>query len=249
VQLDHPNRIQGGRSLRVAAPGTPPLVSIVTVVYNAKEELRRLLQDVFTLPRGDFELIIIDGGSNDGTGALLREWDDRIDVWLSEPDRGIYDAMNKAQTYATGEFLLHLNAGDRLLQIPRQELELALEENYDAISFRVSIDDVRDFAPRTGFMLHLKNTLHHQGTFYRRTSMLKYDLSFATLADFDLNQRMGNQGARIKLSDTVVSLHESGGAGDNLKNYDEHIRIVRKNHGLPTVALSLAVNEAKGIAI
>jgi len=168
------------------------------------------------LDQHNFELIIVDGGSDDGTVELLREWEHSIDYWITEPDKGIYDAMNKAQDFARGDFLLHLNAGDHLLRIPENELERARHENWDAISFRVSVDRKREFVPRTGYMLRLKNTLHHQGTFYRRTSMLKYDLSFATLADFDLNQRLAKRGGRIKISDTVVSLHESGGAGDNL---------------------------------
>jgi glycosyltransferase involved in cell wall biosynthesis len=240
-------RKEGGTRTHGEARAQRPLVTIVTVVFRAKEELLKLLKNLSEMDHSDFELIVVDGGSSDGTVEALREWDDKVDYWVSEKDDGIYHAMNKAQALAHGHFLLHLNAGDRLLQIPRKELELARKENYDIVSFRVSVDNSRYFVPRSGFMLRLKNTLHHQGTFYRREAILPYDLNYKILADFDLNQRMAKRGARIKLSDTVVSLHESGGAADSINGYDEHKRIVGSNHGVVYVAVSLTISELKGI--
>ncbi len=242
-----PQRAEGGCRTRGTVVTERPLVSIISVVYRAKEELGNLLENAFALDARDYELIVIDGNSQDGTVELLRRWDDKIEYWLSEPDSGIYDAMNKAQQLARGEFLYHLNAGDRLLQIPRGELEEALREKLDVATFRVSVDGNREFRPSTGWMLRLKNTLHHQGTFYRRETFLRYDLRFKILADFDVNQRLALRGAKMRAFDKVVALHASGGAGDNLPGYSEHSAIVSKNYGRAYVYVSLALSEWKGI--
>jgi glycosyltransferase involved in cell wall biosynthesis len=249
MSLSQPTRLEGGRRLRTGTGKTSPLVSIITVVYNAKEELSRLLQAVFTLEPEDFELIVIDGGSQDGTVELLRSFDERIDVWISEPDRGIYDAMNKAQTLAQGVFLYHLNAGDTLLEIPRRELEQAARQPVDAVTFRVRVDDDREFRPSFGFKLRLKNTLHHQGTFYRRETFGPYDLQFRILADFDANQRLALRRAKVQIVDKLIAHHVSGGAGDSLGDNGEGSAVVRKNFGPAYMTVSQIVNEFKGIRL
>lgn len=240
-------RVEGGRRTLGQLRAAPPLVSIITVVFRAKEELRQVLENVFQHDPSNFELIVIDGGSQDGTVELLREWDDKIEYWLSEPDKGIFDAMNKAQAHARGHFLFHLNAGDRLLELPVEELEATRRANIDIATFRVTVDGNREFRPSCGFMIRLKNTLHHQGTFYRRESFVEYDLKYRLLADFDANQRLARRGARMKAYDKVVAWHTSGGAGDSNTGYDEHGAILRKNYGWFFMVLSIALSEYKGI--
>lgn len=242
-------RLEGGRRTRGEIRTDRPLISIITVVFRAKNDLIPLLENVFEHDPRDFELIVVDGGSSDGTVELLREWDEKIDYWVSEPDQGIYDAMNKAQALAQGDFLYHLNAGDKLLHVPRQELELARQDNIDVAAFRVTIDGNREFCPSRGLMLTLKNTLHHQGTFYRRQTFLPYDVRYKVLGDFDVNQRLALRGAKIRLFDKVVAWHASGGAADALLGYSEHSSIVRKNYGWPHLVVSLILSEWKGIKI
>lgn len=89
-----------------------PLVSVITVVLNAREEFRRTVESVLAQKYPAIEMVVIDGGSNDGTLDVIREYDRSIAFWVSEPDRGIYDAMNKGIAAATGDFLYFLNAGD-----------------------------------------------------------------------------------------------------------------------------------------
>jgi len=209
--------------------------------------LLNILNHIFEFDSRDFELIVIDGGSDDGTTELLRKWDDKIEYWLSEPDKGIYDAMNKAQAVAKGYFLYHLNAGDRLLELPKKQLDLARQQQIDVATFRVSVDGNREFIPSWGFMLRLKNTLHHQGTFYRRETFLPYNVNYRTLADFDVNQRLALGGAKMRAFDTVVAWHSSGGAGDSLHGYAETSAILRKNYGWFFMKASIALNELKGI--
>lgn len=249
MQSNTIQRQEGGRRVRGEVRAERPLMTIITVVFRAKDDLVSLLNNVFEHDPRDFELIVIDGNSGDGTVELLREWDEKIDYWLSEPDKGIYDAMNKAQAFAQGDFLYHLNAGDRLLQLPREELELARRDNIDVASFRVSVDGDREFSPSCGSMLKLKNTLHHQGTFYRRQTFLLYDVRYKVLGDFDVNQRLALRGAKMRTFDKVVAWHASGGAGDTMTGYGEHSSIIRKNYGWFYLAASLILSEWKGIKI
>src|SRR5690554_7988121 len=89
-----------------------PKVTIITVTYNAEATLERTLQSVAALDYAPLEYLLIDGGSSDGTLALLQAYEAVIDHWVSEPDEGLYDAMNKGMALASGDYLWFLNAGD-----------------------------------------------------------------------------------------------------------------------------------------
>lgn len=106
--------ITGGRRTRGIAPagGDAPLVSIVTVVYNGSATIERTIQSVLGQSWPCIEYIVVDGGSTDGTLDILRRFDDRIDLWQSARDKGIYDAMNKGIALCTGEWVGLINADD-----------------------------------------------------------------------------------------------------------------------------------------
>jgi glycosyltransferase involved in cell wall biosynthesis len=229
-------RLEGGRRVRGEVRAEVPLVSIVTVLFRAKEECLNLLNNIFAFDHNEFELIVIDGGSQDGTVEVLRQWDEKIDYWLSEPDSGIYDAMNKGIAAARGEYVLHLNEGDRLKCIPRATLAACLKEEVDIASFRVETTD-EVFRPATGFVLRIVNTWHHQGTFYRRTPQLLYDTSYQVYADFDLNQQMLKSGKTVRLFEQIVSQHRRDGISQTGHNRHEIYRSIRKNFGAPYVVL------------
>ena len=86
--------------------------SIITVNYNNKEGLRKTIESVTHQSFRDFEFIVIDGGSTDGSAEVLKEYDAQISYWVSEPDGGIYQGMNKGIAKATGEYLNFMNSGD-----------------------------------------------------------------------------------------------------------------------------------------
>jgi acetyltransferase-like isoleucine patch superfamily enzyme len=91
---------------------TSPLVSIITVVYNAKDTIEETILSVINQGFDNFEYIIIDGGSTDGTVDVIKKYQNKINYWLSESDKGIYDAMNKGILAATGEWINFMNSGD-----------------------------------------------------------------------------------------------------------------------------------------
>ncbi|WP_215302565.1 glycosyltransferase family 2 protein [Polynucleobacter sp. AP-Jannik-300A-C4] len=87
-------------------------ISIITVVFNARKTIERSIRSVLSQKKVDIEYILIDGGSTDGTAEFLKANEDLFDVFVSEPDKGIYDAMNKGISLSTGEIIGFLNSDD-----------------------------------------------------------------------------------------------------------------------------------------
>ncbi len=91
-----------------------PKISVITVVFNGKDTLEKTIASVAAQTYSNVEYIVVDGGSNDGTVELIKKFGDVITTWISGPDGGIYDAMNKGIGLATGEYLWFINSGDEI---------------------------------------------------------------------------------------------------------------------------------------
>lgn len=246
--LVFPARTHGGKRLIETAQTSTlksPLISVITVVYNGAAELRATIESVLQQKRNDIEYIVIDGGSTDGTCDVLHEFESRLDYWVSEPDAGIYDAMNKAINIACGQFVYHLNIGDRLLRIPGI-FDEPVPEDVICIAGVVQISANDLHIPFAGVALRFHNTLHHQGCFYRRTPELRYDLRYKVFSDFDLNQRLLRSGGKIVLCSDVVAVHDSGGISQTTNRFCEVYGIVRQNFGPCWVAVCFAYFKYKG---
>jgi hypothetical protein len=132
TSLTMPHVLQGGlrtKGLFKDSDPTRPLLSIITVVYNGEKYLEQTIQSVINQSYEYLEYIIIDGGSTDRTLEVIAKYNDYIDYWISEPDTGIYNAMNKGTKLATGSHVLHLNADDLLFQ--PQSLEFLHIAHYE----------------------------------------------------------------------------------------------------------------------
>lgn len=211
--------------------GTMPLVTVITVVYNGAphlEETIRSLQEMDA--RFRIEHIIVDGGSHDGTVDVIRRNEQRIAWWCSEPDNGIYDAMNKGwQAASPDSFILFLGAGDRLLSLPES---LASYTPQDVVYGDVQLAG-RLFRGRAGFGLKCNNTLHHQALLVHRSlhPAPPFDTRFRVYADFDFNQRLMKLGARFVRADGFRASALPGGLSSR-KAHRETLMIVRKNLGV-----------------
>jgi glycosyltransferase involved in cell wall biosynthesis len=232
-------RKEGGKRIQQGPRATPPLVSIISVVYRDSSALVPLMESIFSHTSSDTEIIVIDGGSSDGTVDLLQGWSDKIDYWLSEKDAGLYDAMNKGISASTGEYIFHLNAGDNLCWIPSSLLTQCNVDRVDVVCFDVLIDKERIFHPETGFLLRIANTWHHQGTFYRRTRHPGYDTKYRVYSDFDVNQKLYRSGCKVRIYPGTVAGFSTGGISSSDAR-KEIYSIVCKNYGLLYLPIAFA---------
>lgn len=144
-----------------------PTVSIITITYNAERFLERTIRSVVAQQATDYEYIIIDGASTDGTLAIIRKYENYSISWISEPDAGLYDAMNKGLHRARGEYVWFMNAGDELHD-PKTLSRLL--KRIDATSADVCYSDalfVRNDGGRVGLRSEITpHTLPHNLTWH-----------------------------------------------------------------------------------
>ncbi len=156
---------------------TQPLVSIVTVVYNGAATLERTIQSVLAQGYPNIEYILVDGGSSDGTLDLLRKYEDRLDLWVSERDKGIYDAMNKGVALCTGEWVALINADDwyepgtveRVIAAAKDRSDINIVHGDIWIHYPNGYKKLKR-AKRNGFLLkYWEMVLNHPSFFVRRS--------------------------------------------------------------------------------
>ena len=175
-----------------------PLFSIITVCRNESGKIRATCESVCGQSFRDFEWIVVDGASTDGTLDILRDYRDSIAVLVSEPDKGIYDAMNKGIARASGEYLVFMNGGDRfadnevlkmVADAPRKDILYG-----DLVFSRPAggLEEKRfpDALPKNYL---LKNMMPHQASFIKRELFAQhgvYDPSYRIAGDYDLFVRL-----------------------------------------------------------
>lgn len=157
-------------------------LSIITINYNNASGLEDTIKSVITQTWQDFEYIVIDGGSTDGSKEIIQSYTDKISYWVSESDKGIYNAMNKGILKAKGEYLLFLNSGDTLYNRDVLNNIFATPYDQDIIygnMHRVFPDGTTDIANMPFHMsipYLLSATLAHPVTFIKRSLFQKYGL-------------------------------------------------------------------------
>jgi len=213
-----------------AASETNPLVSIITVTLNGGRLLEQTIKSVLELEYSNVEYIIIDGGSKDTTPDILRKYNEQIDYWISEPDEGIYDAMNKGWSLANEKaFILYLGAADTIISLPA---DMTQYKNTDIIYGRVSLGQGKTFQSKADFTLRLTNTLHHQALLINKSihPQPPFDRRFKVYADFDFSQRLYKKGYNFIKSEIFLSAASPAGAS-RIYARDEMASVIRKNYG------------------
>lgn len=206
--------------LRENAMSAPaPVISIIVVCRNPGPRLRDALASVWNQQGLAPELVVIDGASTDGTREWLESMRGRLGCLVSEPDAGLYHAMNKGVARARGEWILFLGADDRLADatvLVRALLALHGTEA-DVVTAEARFDDGRRYPPADPRQAVRRNFLHHQGTFYRRGLFAthgSFDPGLRLMADYDLNVRLLQGGARFEVLALRVADCASGGRSD-----------------------------------
>ncbi len=203
-----------------------PKISIITVVYNNKKGLEETIKSVINQTYKNIEYIIIDGSSTDGTVDILKKHQDNIDYWISEPDRGIYDGMNKGAKQASGEYLYFLNSSDYLFDndVIRKIVESIKKNNVDLIVGRVIglYHDFKTFySPVNMSNLKFGKMLPHQGSFIRNNAFKKigcYNIKYKTSGDFDFFCKFYKKKLTYQLIENIIAYMPSGGFGSVMKN-------------------------------
>ena len=201
-------------------------LSIITINFNNRDGLRKTIESVVNQTWQDFEYIVIDGGSTDGSVEVIKEFADRIDYWVSEPDKGIYNAMNKGIDQAKGEYSLFLNSGDKLthwgiLENIRHRLastDLVIGLLRIANSNKIAY---RDIAHPITFHTLYQGSLPHPSTFIRSQlcKRLHFDEKYKIVSDWKFFvQAIVIENCTYNIIQDVITEFEEGGISGNLKN-------------------------------
>jgi glycosyltransferase involved in cell wall biosynthesis len=196
-------------------------LSIITIAYNDLAGLRKTFASVFEQTEQSFEYIVVDGGSTDGSSDFIKENASRIHKWVSEKDKGIYDAQNKGWKVATGEYCLFLNSGDCLED--KHVIQNIYKKTWNTELLFGNIHFVDDSSgmrlgvmPHTVGAIHLyKDTIWHPASIIKRSVLQQFDgfdLQYRIVADYAFFCRyvLDYKGQYTHLETTIARFDMSG---------------------------------------
>ncbi|EFV68551.1 glycosyltransferase family 2 protein [Bacteroides sp. 3_1_40A] len=211
------------KSIRFEAKMNNPLISVVTVSYNAVTTIEQTILSVINQTYSNIEYIIIDGGSTDGTVDIIRKYADRIAYWVSEPDKGIYDAMNKGTKKANGEYIAFLNSDDWYELDAVSIIAQFADGKNDLISGIIKLykNDLFLYAHGSSMDNIYNEMIAHPSTFMKRDLFWElggYDLSYKYVADYDLMLRLKKHGGHFVFVDKVIANFRLEGASSDVNS-------------------------------
>ena len=215
-------------------------ITVVTAVLNAVDSLEGTILSVLDLAYDNLEYIIVDGGSTDGTLEIIKRYHDSLKCWLSEPDDGVYAAMNKGWCLADNDsWIMFLGSGDHLLSLPR--LTALPRADLKVLFGEVELANNEVFRSSADCCLKLYNSLHHQGVLVpkRLHPEPPFNPSYLYYADFDFNQRLYKAGVPFEFEPAIRAYAAPDGLTRDLQ-LSELLRIVKKNYGVFWWLLSFA---------
>lgn len=216
-------------------------ISIITVSYNAASTIEQTIYSVVNQSYENIEFIIIDGGSADGTVEIIQKYADKIAYWVSEPDKGIYDAMNKGITAATGEYIYFLGSDDVL--VDEQVMERVanqLDSEVDVLS--ATVWSVFDNALQMSFENNTEYSKEedivrrnirspHQGMFVKTSIMkqLKFDTKYKIGADYKLLLTLWYGDYKVKKIPDKIAFYSAGGISNQQaeKGRREYLQVLQ----------------------
>lgn len=225
-----------------------PVVSIVTIVYNGEQLLERTIQSVIQQTYPHIEYIIIDGKSKDGTWNIVNKYAASIAYSVSEPDKGLYDAMNKGIKAATGDYLLFINAGDELLALDTIEKimntssqadvyygeTLMVDQEFNPIGYRSEVTPHKLPARLVWQDMAYGMVVCHQSILVKRSIAELYDTSHPFCADIDWIIKALKKSNKVVNVGFVISKYLKGGISDKKlrQSLMDRFAVMRTHFGL-----------------
>jgi hypothetical protein len=229
VLAKHPKR-EGEGGLRTqglykhVGPDNDPLISIITVVLNNALKLEQTLQSVINHSKHRVEYIVVDGGSTDGTLEIIKKYDDQIDYWVSEPDLGIYNAMNKGLSLVNGNYVNFMNSGDCLFN-----LNCIIEGDIFCGGTIISYPQkCRILHPRELQSIKEDIITSHQSVLFSDSVYRKYlyNIQYRYASDYLLLLKLFFEKAQFSLSNNIISVVSSEGLAD-LNRLGVHLEFIK----------------------
>ena len=217
-----------------------PLISIVTVTFNAESYIEETIKSIIEQSYPNIEYIIIDGKSTDGTVGIIKKYEHKITYWISEPDNGIYDAMNKGFKLANGDFIIFMNSGD--IFYSKHVLNQSIQHftsleciYYGNVYFKYENNKLIFYGNEFNHKRLIKENICHQSIFYPKTIYKnnKYNLKYKLLADWEYNIRHFNK-IKFQYIPVIIAIYDT--CGISSKNEDkvfikEYSHIIQNNFG------------------
>ncbi|MBM6736204.1 glycosyltransferase [Mediterranea massiliensis] len=212
-------------------------ISVITVCYNAASTLEATILSVLNQTYPNIEYIIIDGGSTDGSVDIIKKYADRLAYWVSEQDKGIYDAMNKGIKIASGDFLYFLGADDILIVDFMDAVNKISNKNsiyYGSIKLK---NAELEYYCEFNKLCLVRNNVSHQAILYPRYvfSKFMYNLNYKLYADWLLNMQCLSLGISTHRIGYCMALYnDSGISGQNhdIRFLDDQEMLIKKYLGL-----------------
>lgn len=243
--------IEGGKRTRgfnYESTENEPVISVITIVYNRVEDLSKTFDSVFSQSYSNIEYVVVDGGSTDGSLDLIKAYDDKLAYWRSEPDNGLYDAMNKALSLATGDYVWFMNAGDLIYNTDTASRMIAQKGRSADIYFGETLmfdENGKEYGLRSEVTTQkLPKTLNwkslqrgmvvcHQSILVRRSIAPNYILGHPYSADIDWVIKCLKKADQIHNTNMILSRYLMGGfSKKNLKkSLLDRYQILQRHYG------------------
>lgn len=217
-----------------------PLVSVITVVKNGEKDLEKTIKSVINQTYSNIEYIIVDGGSTDETLNIIKKYEDKIDYWISEPDKGIYDGMNKGIDMVEGDWIIFMNSGDifyskniveKVINNIQKDTDLAFGDwivNYPQYG---NIKKHR----KAGKLNDLwKGMIFFHQTLFTRTNILKENkfdyYNYKSAADYDFVIKAYYKKYKFQKINQIIAVVTAGGLSDvkRVNSIKERLTILKK---------------------
>ncbi len=220
-----------------------PKLTVITVVYNNVRDIERTILSVINQTYPNIEYLIIDGASTDGTKAVIQRYADRITRWISEPDQGIYDAMNKGLTLASGDYVLFMNSGDEIYAATTVQEVFATAADADIYYGETEMYNERweSIGLRRHAIPEQFNwksfrygmNISHQAIYIRKAIVSPYDLRYRLSADIDWIIRAAKRADKIVNTHRIVAKYLVGGMSKkrHWQSLSERFSIFSKHYG------------------